>query len=83
MAQTTMTVRLNGELSDFVASNVGHDGAYENISEYVRNLIRHDKERMERQKFEYLKAELELAFSAPDTTYTSITATDIIGRNKP
>jgi len=83
MAQTTMTVRLNNELSDFVASNVGNDGAYENISEYVRNLIRHDKERVEQQKFERLKAELTLAFSAPDTMYTSVSAADIINRNKP
>ena len=83
MGQTTMTVRISGELSDFVASNVGNDGRYENISEYIRNLIRNDKERVETQAFEYLKAELELAFSAPDTTYSSVTAADIIGRNKP
>lgn len=83
MAQTTMTVRLNSELSDFVTSNVGHGGAYENTSEYVRNLIRNDKERVEQQAFERLKAELELAFSAPDTSYTSVSAADIIGKNKP
>ncbi len=81
MTQTTMTVRLNGELSDFVASNVGNNGDYENISEYVRNLIRHDKERAEKQIFERLKAELTLAFSAPDTTYSPVTAADIISRN--
>ena len=83
MGQTTMTVRISGELSDFVASNVGNDGAYENISEYIRNLIRNDKERVDTQAFEYLKAELELAFSAPDTSYSSVTAADIIGRNQP
>ncbi len=83
MAQTTMTVRLSGELSDFVTSNVGHGGAYENTSEYVRNLIRNDKERIEQQAFERLKAELELAFSAPDTSYTAVTAADIMGKNKP
>ena len=80
MTQTTMTVRLNSELSDFVATNVGNNGDYENVSEYVRNLIRHDKQRAEQQKFERLKAELTLAFSAPDTTYSPITAADIISR---
>ena len=46
MAQTTtMTVRLGPVLSDFVATNVGEDGSYENVSEYVRDLIRRDKER--------------------------------------
>ena len=37
---TTMTVRINGPLSDFVAANVGEDGEYENVSEYIRDLIR-------------------------------------------
>jgi len=36
MSQTTMTVRLSGELSDFVANNISENGSYENISEYVR-----------------------------------------------
>ena len=44
---TTMTVRISGALSEFVASNVGENGSYENISEYVRDLIRRDKERAE------------------------------------
>ena len=39
---TTMTVRLSGALSDFVAANVGENGSYENISEYVRDLIRRE-----------------------------------------
>ena len=68
MSQTTMTVRLSGELSDFVANNISENGSYENISEYVRGLIRKDKERSEKEKFEKLKAELALAFSAPDSS---------------
>jgi hypothetical protein len=32
---TTMTVRVSGALSEFVATNVGEDGAYENVSEYT------------------------------------------------
>ena len=47
----TMTVRLSGTLRDFVASNVGETGAYENISEYIRDLIRRDKERLESESF--------------------------------
>ena len=45
---TTMTVRLGGALSDFVAANVGDDGSYENVSEYIRDLIRRDQERKEK-----------------------------------
>jgi len=49
MSQTTMTVRLSGELSDFVANNISENGSYENISEYVRSLIRKDKEKLKRR----------------------------------
>ncbi|PTM40383.1 addiction module antitoxin [Bosea sp. 124] len=79
---TTMTVRLGGALSDFVASNVGESGAYENISEYVRDLIRRDKQRAENEAFERLKAELTHAFVAPDSSYLPLTAAEIIARNK-
>ncbi len=83
MAQTTMTVRLNETLSDFVASHVGEHGAYENMSEYMRDLIRRDKARVEREAFERLQAELALAYAAPESAYTPLTAADIIARNRP
>lgn len=57
----TMTVRLSGALNDFVAANVGENGSYENISEYVRDLIRRDKERAGQGAFDRLKAELTRA----------------------
>jgi antitoxin ParD1/3/4 len=43
---TTMTVRLGGTLSEFVAANVGEDGSFENVSEYIRDLIRRDQARI-------------------------------------
>ncbi|MEZ5837091.1 MAG: addiction module antitoxin [Geminicoccaceae bacterium] len=79
---TTMTVRLSGTLGDFVAANVGENGAYENVSEYIRDLIRRDKERMEAQAFDRLKAELGHAFSAPDSSYEPLTAAKVIARNR-
>lgn len=79
---TTMTVRLSGALSDFVAENVGEHGAYENISEYVRDLIRRDKERKEADAFERLKAELTHAYAAPEASYRPLTAADVIARNR-
>lgn len=81
MSQTTLTVRLNATLSDFVAVNVSEDGAYENVSEYMRDLIRRDMERKEQQTFERLKTELAHAFAAPDTAYRPLTAADVIKRN--
>lgn len=79
---TTMTVRLSGVLSEFVAANVGADGAYENVSEYVRDLIRRDKERADQAAFEKLKAELTQAFAAPEESYRPLSAADIIRRNQ-
>lgn len=77
-----MTVRISGTLSDHVATNVGEGGAYENISEYVRDLIRRDKERAEQQAFDRLKAELRHAFSAPESSYNPLAAADVISRNR-
>jgi hypothetical protein len=70
---TTMTVRISGALSEFVASNVG---------EYVRDLIRRDKERAEREAFDRLKAELTRAFAAPEESYRPLTAAEVIARNR-
>ena len=79
---TTMTVRLSGALSDYVAANVGENGSYENISEYVRDLIRRDKERSEQEAYERLKAELARAFAAPDSSFRPLSAADVIARNR-
>lgn len=79
---TTMTVRVGGTLSDFVAANVGEDGSYENVSEYIRDLIRRDKERVETEAFDRLKAELTRAFAAPDDSYKPLTAAEVIARNR-
>lgn len=79
---TTMTVRLSGALSEFVASNVGEDGAYENISEYVRDLVRRDMDRREQEAFDRLKAELTQAFAAPEAAYVALTAAEVIARNR-
>jgi putative addiction module CopG family antidote len=77
-----MTVRVSGVLSDFVAANVGQDGAYENVSEYIRDLIRRDKERAEREAFDRLKAELVRAFSVPESSHMPLTAAEVIARNR-
>jgi antitoxin ParD1/3/4 len=81
MSTLTLNVRVNGALGDFVAANVGDAGSYENVSEYVRDLIRKDKERTELKLFERLKAELGAAFAAPDSSYDALTAKDLVARN--
>lgn len=80
--QTTLTVRLSGALNDFVQANIGEDGFYENVSEYIRDLIRRDKERAEQEVFHRLKAELAHAFAAPASSYKPLTAAEVIARNR-
>jgi antitoxin ParD1/3/4 len=77
----TLNVRVSGALGEHVATNVGEDGAYENVSEYVRDLIRRDKERAEDEAFARLKAELSRAFAAPDSAYRQLDAATVIKRN--
>jgi putative addiction module CopG family antidote len=77
-----MTVRLGGALSDFVSANIGDDGSYENVSEYIRDLIRRDKERAEQEAFDRLKGELTHAFAALEETYQPLTAAEVIARNR-
>jgi len=77
----TLNVRVSGALGEHVSANVGDDGAYENVSEYVRDLIRRDKERADAEAFTRLRAELQRAFAAPDSTYRPLDANTVIRRN--
>ena len=77
-----LNVRLTGGLSEFVAANVGQDGAYDNVSEYVRDLIRRDKARAETTAFDRLKAELDLAFAQPDDSARPFDVEAVIARNR-
>lgn len=78
----TLNVRVSGALGDFVAANVGETGAYENVSEYVRDLIRRDKARVEDERLALLRAELISAFAAPESTYETLDAETVIARNR-
>jgi len=71
-----LNVRISGSLRDFVTEAIS-DGDYENVSEYVRALIRRDKERAEREAFEAMKMRLRDAFAAADSEYESLSADDI------
>lgn len=61
---TTMTVRLNAALSDFVSERVQREGVFENVSDYVRDLIRRDQHRSEEDErwLQELDASIERSF---------------------
>ncbi len=71
-----LNVRISGSLKEFVSHEI-QEGAYENVSEYIRDLIRRDKVQAEEKAFNLLKAELKLAFDAPESDYIELTLSDI------
>jgi Arc/MetJ-type ribon-helix-helix transcriptional regulator len=77
----TLNVRVSGALGEFVAANVGEVGSYENVSEYVRDLIRRDQQRVEGERLALLRAELTAAFAAPESAYQPLDADMVIARN--
>jgi antitoxin ParD1/3/4 len=76
-----LNVQVSGPLSEFVAQNVGEDGAYADAGDYVGDLIRRDLARVDDERFEALKVELQSAFAAPDSDFRSSTAEEAIARN--
>lgn len=73
-----LNVRISGVLKDHVNHEVG-EGTYENVSEYIRDLIRRDKQKADERSFITLKAELQQAFARPEEEFVALTAHDIIG----
>lgn len=71
-----LNVRISGSLRHFVTETIS-DGDYENVSEYVRDLIRRDKERAEREAMEAMKIRLREAFAVADSEYEYLSADDI------
>lgn len=72
------------EISETISNNalLNPTEQNDNVSENIRDLIRQDKKYAEQRKFESVKAELQLAFAAPEQDYTALTAADIFKRNE-
>ena len=49
----------------------------------ILDLIRKDKAQTDQKAFNTLQAELQHAFSAPESSYIELSADDIISRNQP
>jgi hypothetical protein len=56
--------------------------SYENVSEYIQDLIRRDRERVDKEAFDRLKAELAHAFAAPEPSFRPLTAVEVFKRNR-
>jgi len=78
----TVNVRLPNKLDAFLKQVTGPDGMYESASEYVRDLIRRDYDRLEEHNWKWLRQELEPGMSADETAFNEVNADDVIKRNR-
>ncbi len=69
-------MRISGALREHVERTTS-DGDYENVREYVRDLIRKDKATQEEQAFQNVKAQLKAAFAEHRASYTTTSLTAI------
>lgn len=76
--ETRINVRVKGPMAAYLESVIGPNGVYENQSEYIRDLIRHD---MADQPPYDLKAGLLEGYSQlANGDYRKISVSDIIER---
>ena len=81
MVQENINVRIKGELQAHLQQQIGESGLYENASEYVRALIRNDL-KSSRESWQWLKENLASPAMADESEFMSVSAKDVISRNK-
>ncbi len=78
----TINVRLPDALHEFIETQTKGDGLYESVSEYVRDLVRRDLERVEAQKWQKLEGILLPGLRADESEFIERTAEDVISAAK-
>ena len=74
----SMTVRSSGALGAGGGADGGEGGTCEAVGASGRKPIRRDEERVQREAFERLKAELQHAFVASEESQRSLTAANVV-----
>jgi Arc/MetJ-type ribon-helix-helix transcriptional regulator len=74
-----VALELSGDLSSHVEGQI-MSGNYRDAAEYVRDLIRHDRDRWDAESFERVKAHLQEAFAAPEEDFVESSAEKIIAK---
>jgi antitoxin ParD1/3/4 len=78
----SVNVRISGKLIKFIKEQIGPEGMYESVSEYVRALVRQDYERLEEHRWQRLYGELEPGMNARESEFIEVGAEDVIARNR-
>ena len=77
-----VNVRFAGELQRFIQQRTSASGLYSSASEYIRDLVRHDFEREEQRKWQWLRQELQAGAAADAAEFVALDADSIIGEAK-
>ena len=75
---STIHVRVSDQLKEFVASQTEQD--FETPSEYIRHLIRKDKEDKELAGWGFLKRELMPGILAKEDEFVEVSADEVLQR---
>ena len=77
-----VNVRFAGELQRFIQNRISASGLYSSASEYIRDLVRHDYEREEQRKWQWLREELKAGVEADESEFVALDADSIITEAK-
>ena len=73
-----VNVRFAGELQAFIQQRVLKSGLYSSTSEYIRDLVRKDFEREERQRGAWRRQELSAGAAADESEFVDLDANALI-----
>ncbi|AXC48980.1 addiction module antitoxin [Paracoccus suum] len=77
-----MTLEIDDELHEVLTLMVSDPGPYQSVSAYVEDLIRRDMASQEAAPLTQLQVELVAGVSAPEPTYHSSSAAEVIPANR-
>jgi antitoxin ParD1/3/4 len=67
-----INVRFSGELKRFIDEKTSERGLYGSVSEYIRDLVRHDYEKEEQRRWDLLYDELRPGLEAADEDFVAL-----------
>jgi antitoxin ParD1/3/4 len=77
-----VNVRISGKLLGFVEQQISPNGMYESASEYIRDLVRRDREKQEHLEWQQLARELSPGMHAGEAEFIPLDIDGVIAEAK-